>query len=112
MLKRAIRSVQEHGTVVAYLILMAFAAFSLSLAFVAIGRVQSESNKTRCQIVALVETFTENSQRAAKATISSPTASKAQKDAATLNLSQTRAALRTTQEKLGNPTGEACTIAP
>lgn len=111
MLKRIGRAVRDHRTTLAYLILMAFVAFAITIAFVAIGRVQTESNKTRCQIVALVETFTQNSQQSAKATLASPSATKEQKDTAVANLARVRAGLETTRKKLGNPTGAACTLA-
>lgn len=110
MLKRAGGYVSDHRTVISYCLLWATAFFAVTVAFVGLHRVQEESNKTRCQVVALVATFTQNSQRSAKATIASPTASKQQKDAAIVNLAEVRKALLTTQETLGHPTGAACAL--
>lgn len=71
-------------------------------------RIGSKDNATRCQVVALVATFTENSARSAHATLASKLASADQKAAAQKNLDEVRKALATTSAVLGHPVGTSC----
>lgn len=90
----------------------------LVLAIVGIGYVKVSANSnarerdnaTRCAVVGLVAKLTENSSRAMRATIDSPTATEAQKRAAQINLNGIIATLHTTEAELKNPHGAACTL--
>ncbi len=81
---------------------------AVSLAGVAVNDVNQKDNATRCSVVGLVVQLTENSRRAAEATIASKTASPAQKHAAAKNLEDIAATAGLTREVLHHPHGTAC----
>lgn len=103
---------KKFRAVLGYLVLTLGVTLAISLAFVAISEIKARDNSTRCAVVGLVVKLTANSQRAAQATIASPTATQAQKDAARTNVATIMESLRVTREVLGNPHGPHCLETP
>lgn len=88
-------------------------AMSIPITFVILaGRIDATDNKSRCAVVGLVDQLSANSERNTLAAIASPTATKAQKDAARTNLARINELKRTTRETLGHPVGPQCPEEP
>lgn len=101
---------KRNQALIGYCILWAGVMLAITLSLAANSNTRERDNATRCSVVGLVAKLTENSSRAARATIASPTATEAQKHAAQVNLNGIIATLHTTEAELKNPHGAACTL--